>query len=115
MSLVMSGRPNFAGRRKFSCQGSGTGRYSAAGKAITSMEHKDIQYSVALIGDSWRWTVHLSGTRFGSNRTLAVLAAIKAINKAAKQRRAAAVELRSRVDQHSDEQPHVYGSAKQTH
>jgi hypothetical protein len=82
------------------------------------MEHKDIQYSVALIGDRWRWKVHLPVgwlTGFGSNRTLAVLAAIKAINKAAKQRRAAAVELRSRVDQHSDEQPHVYGSTKQTH
>jgi hypothetical protein len=57
------------------------------------MESKGIQYSVALNSARWVWIVHLKdGLQTGSapNRTLAVLAAIKAINKAAKKQRAVA-------------------------
>jgi hypothetical protein len=51
------------------------------------MESKGVPYSVALSGSRWRWTIHLEKgiqTGFSANRTLAVLAAIKAIKKAAK-------------------------------
>jgi hypothetical protein len=57
------------------------------------MEGKGVQYSVALSGDRWRWMVHLNNglkTGFAANRALAVLAALKAIKKAAKKQRAAA-------------------------
>jgi hypothetical protein len=56
------------------------------------MESKGVQYSVALSGNRWRWLAHLKNglqTGFAANRTLAVLAAIKAINKEAKRQRAA--------------------------
>jgi hypothetical protein len=55
------------------------------------MEHKGIQFSVALIGNRWRWMAHLWDgihTGFAGNRTLAILSAIKVINKATKQQRA---------------------------
>jgi hypothetical protein len=56
------------------------------------MEHKGIQYSVALIGNRWRWMAHICDgmqTGFAGNRALAILSAIKVINKAAKQQKAA--------------------------
>jgi hypothetical protein len=56
------------------------------------MESKGVQYHVKLSGNRWRWMVHLTKgarTGFAANRTLAVLAAIKTINKAAKKQRAA--------------------------
>jgi hypothetical protein len=57
------------------------------------MESKGVQYSVALSGDRWRWMIHLKNglqTGYAANRTLAVLAAIKAIGKAIKKQRTAA-------------------------
>jgi hypothetical protein len=50
------------------------------------MEIKGIQYSVSEDGGGWRWIVHLKDglkTGFAGNRTLAILAAIKAIKGAA--------------------------------
>jgi hypothetical protein len=58
------------------------------------MESKGVQYSVASSGSRWRWTIHLKKgiqTGFSANRTLAVLAAIKAIKKATKKQAAAAI------------------------
>ena len=70
------------------------------------MESKGIQYNVAQSGERWRWMVHLRNelkTGYARNRSLAVLAAIKAINKAAQQHRAetraTARKLQSRVEQ----------------
>jgi hypothetical protein len=69
------------------------------------MESHGIQYSVVQSGGLWRWLVHLRNelkTGYARNRSLAVLAAIKAINKAAQQdraeMRAAARKLPSRVE-----------------
>ena len=57
------------------------------------MEHKGIPYSVGESVDpnSWKWTVDTEhGTKFGTarNRTLAILPAIKAIDKDQRQIRA---------------------------
>jgi hypothetical protein len=63
MSLVMAPfrafrmvarAPEPRGSRKFSRQESGTRRTRRQVKQLTSMEHIDIQYSVAMIGDRWR-------------------------------------------------------------
>jgi hypothetical protein len=57
------------------------------------MESHGVQYSVEFNSGGWRWMIHLKNglqTGFEANRTLAVLAAIKAINKAAKNQRAVA-------------------------
>jgi hypothetical protein len=57
------------------------------------MESKVVQYSVVVSGDRWRWMIHPNNglqTGFAPNRTVAVLAAIKAIKRAAKKQRAAA-------------------------
>jgi len=61
--------------------------------ACLAMQHKGVFYSVVqTIGAAFKWTVRLkAGERVGEarNRTLAVLQAIKVINKDARQTNAA--------------------------
>ena len=75
-----------------------TGSYHRASSRLSDsrfqMEHKGTQYSVVQTAapSGWKWTVNTErGTRTGTagNRTLAILRAIKAIDKEERQIRAA--------------------------
>jgi hypothetical protein len=57
------------------------------------MKSGDLHYSISQTEERWRWMVHFEDglkTGFSPNRTAAILAAIKAVNKAARQQRRAA-------------------------